>query len=366
MDTTFDADGVAVIDLTPGEDDVVSSAQVRDDDKILLVGHTWPTSGINETAVVQLNSDGTPDTSFDTDGVFTYSSSSFNAQRSQGSALRNSQLYVLSGWGDDYRIGRLDIGYDRAVGTDTVDVLDNDVPTFNDSGDAPSAAQSGFAGTYPVTDAENGARHLATVPGPTLGPLVDTEVEGIHSAAADADDTGGPSDDEDGVTFGGIVFASSTAVATGSVTVDLQNADFSSNRLDAWIDFNRDGDWDDPGEQIFTNFDLGTTNGLQALNFNIPQDTGANVQSGTTYARFRVSTAGDLAVTGAANDGEVEDHALTIVTADPFVVDTLADESDGDFSAGDLSLREAIELANTRPGGSRSSLRQDSPAARSR
>lgn len=32
-----------------------------------------------------------------------------------------------------------------------------------------------------------------------------------------------------------------------------------------------------------------------------------------------------------------------------FIVDTLADESDGDFSAGDLSLREAIELSNGNP-----------------
>ncbi len=33
-----------------------------------------------------------------------------------------------------------------------------------------------------------------------------------------------------------------------------------------------------------------------------------------------------------------------------FAVDTLVDESDGDFSAGDLSLREAIEQANANPG----------------
>jgi Calx-beta domain-containing protein len=35
-----------------------------------------------------------------------------------------------------------------------------------------------------------------------------------------------------------------------------------------------------------------------------------------------------------------------IVNDDTFVVDTLVDESDGDFSPGDLSLREAIEQAN--------------------
>jgi hypothetical protein len=35
----------------------------------------------------------------------------------------------------------------------------------------------------------------------------------------------------------------------------------------------------------------------------------------------------------------------------PFIVDTLVDESDGDYSSGDLSLREAIGLANGSSGG---------------
>ena len=350
LDSTFDSDGVAVIEVTAAEDDAVSSIQVRDDDKLLLVGHTWPDSGSNQTAIVQLNEDGSVDTTFDSDGILLYSSSAYAAQRSQGSDLRNGQLFVLSGWGDDYRIGRIDIGYDRVVATDSVDVSDNDVPSSYDYGDAPSASQSGFASSYPVTDAENGARHLATSPGPTLGSAVDTEVEGIHSADADADDLVGPSDDEDGVTFGGIVFASSAGVSSGSVTIDLQNADPSANRLDGWIDFNRDGDWDDAGEQIFTNFDLGTTNGSQVLPFSIPQDIGGNIENGLTFSRFRVSSVGSLAVTGVADDGEVEDHPLTILTANPLVVDNAADESDGDYSTGDFSLREAIEIANARAG----------------
>ena len=33
-----------------------------------------------------------------------------------------------------------------------------------------------------------------------------------------------------------------------------------------------------------------------------------------------------------------------------FVVDTLIDENDGDYSAGDVSLREAIEAANASAG----------------
>ncbi|MCC6491679.1 MAG: right-handed parallel beta-helix repeat-containing protein [Pirellulales bacterium] len=42
--------------------------------------------------------------------------------------------------------------------------------------------------------------------------------------------------------------------------------------------------------------------------------------------------------------GAVERHGV------PLVVDTLTDESDGNFASGDLSLREAIELANAQPG----------------
>ena len=89
----------------------------------------------------------------------------------------------------------------------------------------------------------------------------------------------------------------------------MRHADGVSNRLDAWIDFNRDGDWLDPGEHIFTNYDLGLGKGERVLPFTIP--AGASI--GDSFARFRVSTAGGLAPTGMANDGEVEDHRVPIV-----------------------------------------------------
>ncbi|NCQ30457.1 MAG: hypothetical protein GW802_24070, partial [Armatimonadetes bacterium] len=38
--------------------------------------------------------------------------------------------------------------------------------------------------------------------------------------------------------------------------------------LNAWIDINHDGDWDDPGEQIFTNRSL--TAAVHDLTFAIP------------------------------------------------------------------------------------------------
>ncbi len=188
-----------------------------------------------------------------------------------------------------------------------------------DFGDAPSAAQTGFAGTYPVTVSETGASHVAV--GPTLGVNRDTELDGVHSFDADADDVSGSPDDEDGITILGELIPSTATAYVGSVDVNLQNADATSNRLDAWIDFNRDGDWDDAGEQIFDNFDLGLSNGVQSLSFSIPQDSGANVVQGKTYARFRLSTAGDLDPTGAAANGEVEDIVVvigdTLTGADP-------------------------------------------------
>jgi Ca2+-binding RTX toxin-like protein len=157
--------------------------------------------------------------------------------------------------------------------------------------------------------------------GPTLGPGRDTEADGTPSANADGDDVT-DTDDEDGVTFGTFLFTT-VASATGVVTVDLQNPDAAANYLDAWLDFNRDGDWDDAGEQIFASFDLGTAAGSQDLDFTIP----AGVAEGTTYARFRLSTAGGLDPAGLAGDGEVEDYLVEFVNVAPSA------PTDGDSTA---------------------------------
>ena len=201
------------------------------------------------------------------------------------------------------------VSFDNLSGTigDDSDVL---FATFSeflwDYGDAPAP--------YPTLLADVGARHLAT--GPTLGANRDTEPDGLPTASADGDDTTGTPDDEDGVTVP-VLIASTFGSTTASLTVDLQNADASSNRLDAWIDFNQDGDWNDSGERVFTNFDLGTTNGTQTLSITVPEDTGDNIVYGTTYARFRLSTAGGLLPTGLAGDGEVEDYPVAVTWFGP-------------------------------------------------
>ena len=76
--------------------------------------------------------------------------------------------------------------------------------------------------------------------------------------------------------------------------------------LDAWIDFNRDGDFEDAGEQIFASQQLDA--GDKAFLVGTPTDAVV----GDTVARFRFSSTGGLKPTGLAVDGEVEDYWVAI------------------------------------------------------
>jgi len=157
-----------------------------------------------------------------------------------------------------------------------------------DFGDAPAP--------YPVALANDGARH--TTGALILGSTIDAEADAASSQGADID---GASDD--GI-FVHTTFISTTVATTSSFSVIASGL----GKLDAWIDFNRDGDWLDGGEQIFTSASVVAGNNL--LSFIVP----ANATSGSTGARFRLSTAGGLAPTGAATDGEVEDYPAAVVT----------------------------------------------------
>ena len=140
---------------------------------------------------------------------------------------------------------------------------------------------------YPTTIAENGAGHVAV--GPILGTHRDTETDGVHSLLADGDDNAGVPDDEDGVSFGPVYVGQLGA----SVTVTVSNAP-SGARLDAWLDFNGDGSWGGPLEQIADN--VLVVNGSNVLTFDVP----STAADGTAIARFRLSTAGNLGVRGVA------------------------------------------------------------------
>jgi hypothetical protein len=170
-----------------------------------------------------------------------------------------------------------------------VELLEARIVFASDFGDAPLP--------YKTLVAEGGAEHIAI--GPTLGASRDSEADGVHTVGASGDDTTGI-DDEDGVTFGTIRAGQLGATATVSVQG-------GSAKLDAWIDFNRDGAWGGPDEQIADGRRL--VPGNTTISFDVP----SWAADGTAYARFRLSTAGNLGVGGIAADGEVEDYAVTVL-----------------------------------------------------
>jgi VCBS repeat-containing protein len=90
----------------------------------------------------------------------------------------------------------------------------------------------------------------------------------------------------------------------------LQITASGNGLLDAWIDFNRDGDWDDLGEQIFASQQL--LAGQNNLNIMTPE---IDTEIGTSFARFRISESGGLLPTDIVPNGEIEDYQVEIVAA---------------------------------------------------
>lgn len=152
-----------------------------------------------------------------------------------------------------------------------------------DFGDAPDPA-------YPTLLARNGARHVVT--NLFLGAWVDGEPNGRPGPNASGDP------DDDGVVFNTALIAGVPA----TVTVTCSGAGV----LQGWIDFNRNGSWADPGEQIIVNGVVGL--GANSFNFPVPN----NLPNGKTFARFRLSSMPGLPDTGFAPDGEVEDYTVTL------------------------------------------------------
>lgn len=168
------------------------------------------------------------------------------------------------------------------------------VPATMDFGDAPAS--------YGTLLADDGARHEVGS-GLFLGDSVDAELDGVPSATATGDDANA-TDDEDGIDFVG-----GFELGPGGVGIVLTRSSMEG-KLDAWIDYNGDGDLTDPGEQILFSSPVSpVANSFTNLKIvNIP----LTAASGNTLARFRLSSAGGLGPTGFAADGEVEDYIITI------------------------------------------------------
>jgi type IV pilus assembly protein PilY1 len=82
--------------------------------------------------------------------------------------------------------------------------------------------------------------------------------------------------------------------------------------LQAWVEWNGDGDFDDPGEQVATDVqdsdvnDTDPANGVIAFNVDVPETATEN-----PFVRIRWSTAPALPSGGPAPDGESEDYQIS-------------------------------------------------------
>jgi subtilisin family serine protease len=180
-----------------------------------------------------------------------------------------------------------------------------------------------------TTLAQNGARHRRGVY--FLGNVVDGELDGNPSANADGDDLTG-FDDDDGIVFDPIV--------PGSTVRLVVTASRNNGYLKGWIDWNNDGDFDDPGERlVFSGIGAATNNVLLSAGANqLFIDVPAGVNVANVYARFRYGEQTINSIYGEAQIGEVEDYLLPIAPpAIPAIVGVPSDfTGDGRVDGADF------------------------------
>ncbi len=189
----------------------------------------------------------------------------------------------------------------------------NDVDSSPGNGAAPTVAEDDEAvATLNVTaldrsDAPVGATSYGEathdiVSGIQLGAAVDADAVSIANADATGDGT-----DDDGVTFPLMTQGQSLTIPVG-----VTQATGNSGYLQAFIDWNGDGDFADAGEQVATDMQSA---GAGTTIINVPVTVPSGATTSQTFARFRWSTTQGLDATSAAPDGEVEDYAITIEAA---------------------------------------------------
>jgi len=177
-----------------------------------------------------------------------------------------------------------------------------DITLKFDFGDLPNS--------YGTTLNQNGARHALPSSTPSslyMGNTVTQENEGKPSDDAYLD--GG----DDGVEINNSSLQDATIDAGHEATFKVTVA--GNGYLNAWIDWNADGDFNDTNEQIATN--ISNVGNIITFTILVP-----NNKTRTTYARFRYSSQSDLNATGYAINGEVEDYKINIKgNLQPFTCD---------------------------------------------
>ncbi len=180
-----------------------------------------------------------------------------------------------------------------------------------DYGDLPDLA-SGTTGIndYETYDSTGGPKHLI-IDGLYLGDTVDIDNDGVPNTHALGDDTDNI-DDEDGLT----IFSSLDIFPGGTIKIPLHyvNTTGATAYIEAWIDWNGDGDFLDANEMVFDVSDpsAGLYDYIETM---VPLDSNLNEQLGF---RIRISNEDNMTPLGIVSSGEVEDYLIQ-VNCKPFI-----------------------------------------------
>ncbi len=192
-------------------------------------------------------------------------------------------------------------------GINTLITVPTDTPGINtgfrcmDFGDAPSSY--GLA-NHNLNIIPNNLRIGAILPDGDRSIL-----SAIPSINANADDLNNASDDEDGVTLPSV----STLSGVYTATVIVRNNSGVNANLCGWMDFDQDGLFqaDESICQIVTS--MGANQSI-SMAFTVPVIDRTN--TGQIFGRFRLTTNALTTSnpTGLVDNGEVEDHSVTVTT----------------------------------------------------
>ncbi|MBD3378830.1 DUF11 domain-containing protein, partial [candidate division KSB1 bacterium] len=174
---------------------------------------------------------------------------------------------------------------------------------------------------------EFGAQGLPNPPSRTYFVFDSTTYIGTDQTHVDADETEEDGSEGDGISFSGLYAGNTNASVTVNVSFGAETEGF----VNAWIDWNNDGDWSDAGEHILGSPQL-VNAASTTFNFAVP---GTVTEGDQRWARFLFSTGDATAVENAVAGevleyGEVQDYHVTITqesTAD-LQVDKSADNDE--------------------------------------